>query len=161
MCLEEILIWRGKKGNFENTLSTQIANEKDTNTSPDFTLIVRYPGTRQAFTETLSCVSSEDLDEDYFSSSCAPWPMSSGNILGYSGTPDRVHYKSSMCCVTWLIDTKNSVLIIWPCCLVFPLSKKKELHYSGFFSGCLSVILALYSQTFLYILSSLAFSNFI
>ena len=60
-------------------------------------------GTRQAFTETLSCVSSEDLDEDCFLSSCAPWPMSSGNILGYSGTPDRTHYKSSMCCVT-LID---------------------------------------------------------
>lgn len=117
-------------------------------------------GTRQAFTETLSCVSSEDLDEDYFSSSCAPWPMSSGNILGYSGTPDRTHYKSSMCCVT-LIDWYQKFCPNYLAMLSrFPSFKKKRTPLFRFFSGCLSVIWH-YIHRLLYILSSLAFSNFI
>ena len=123
---QEELLWE--------TLSLRKQYMKNANTSPDFTLIVIPQGTWRAFTEILGCVSSEDLDEDYFLSSCVPglcpavmyWDI----LEPLTGHQNIIKAACGMW--PWLIDIKNSLLIIWPCCLIFPLSKK-ELCYSVFF----------------------------
>lgn len=112
---------------------------KNAKTSLDFTLIVIPKGTRQAFTETLSFVSSEDLEEDYFLPSCVPGLCPVVNVLRYSGTPDRTpeHYKSSMWYVT-LIDWYQKFSPNYLAMLShFPSFKKRTLlfRFSFFFSG--------------------------
>lgn len=58
----------------------------------------------------------------------------------------------------WSIDIKNSVLIIWPRCLIFPFSKK-ELHYSVFFQAAYKSFGIIFID--FYTFSFLAFSNFV
>ena len=112
-------------------------------------------GTPQAFIETLSCVSSEDLDEDYFLFSCAPGlcpVVIHWDIL----EPLTGHIIKAACAVwPWLIDIRNSVLIIWPCCLIFPLSKK-ELHYSVFFQAAYKSFGIIFIDFYIFSLSLLS-----
>lgn len=121
---QEELLWE--------TLSLHKQYMENENTSPDFTLVVIPQGTRGAFTETLSCVSSEDFGEDYFFSSCVPG-LRPGVMCWDILEPLTGH--QNIIKAAWgmwprlMIDIKNSLLIIWPCCLIFPLSKK-ELRYS-------------------------------